>query len=1003
MLLEDLSALGWDPDGPADAIDDGAQLDANITATLPADAPQLLEKLPHVVDLVADYVRFAPDAYADVWRHLGPLLHAISKHARAHQALHLPLPHQAAHAPPPLAPKRAYSTTNCHGDEWTDDFRWLHDRTNPEVLDYIARENEYTRDCLERPTAALRTQLVREFIDRIDENERTAEVALPDGWTYYSRKVAGHEYRQHVRYRAAAAGGAGVEEEVYLDENELAAMPEYADGAYFRVGFLRHSPCGRFIAFGIDGAGNERFTIFFKDLHRRVLLPDRLHDCWENFEFSHDGKWGFYLALDSTERAFQVRRHRLGDTDAAAHDQVLYQEDDDMYFLTLTKTCNSRFVLVHAGAQITSETWALDLDEVATATVWVPADEDNEGSEGAITSDTAWVENTVTAPGLAVPRRLIPRREGVQYTVEAHGDLLYVLTDEGVHKNNWLFRVPMASVLADAEALTTIGTESADDATANNTVDAHCEREVVIPPRDFVLIEDFQVRQNHLVVFERSNCIQNVRVIDLRDTSLQTFHYVSFSETVYSLWPMSLDEEISDLSKHVLFATNVVRYTYTSFLQPKQIVDYHMDERTFMVVHTETVAGAAGPYNPDLYAAHRLFAIGEDGTAVPMSVVYRKDLLGRPLPGSRVPVTSDNDLGPWTNPTLVHAYGAYGSCVTPIFSTQRLSLLDRGFVYAIAHVRGGADLGMAWYDEGKLGKKPNTIKDFVRCLHHLVKEGYTTPAQLAIYGRSAGGLLMGAVLNEAPGLIQACLMEVPFVDVVNTMFDASLPWTAFEYTEWGNPAADRTIYDVMRSYCPYTNVAPRETYPHVMVCGGMNDPRVSFFEPVKFVAKLRHNWQSDNLLLLRIDDAGHGGNSGQYAHLDDLAQEYAFLIYALGAPLMPVPPPVVVRGDMTPVVVGSRPGSVARSASFAGGRASPTPGITLESVSPRRSRTLSHRRHEPGNAGLDVPRGGVVRRARSPDPAAAAAAEIDAREYKSKTARGDRGVSRVYQWVANFF
>ncbi|KNE59725.1 hypothetical protein AMAG_18412 [Allomyces macrogynus ATCC 38327] len=623
-LLEDLTALGWDPDGPADAIDDGAQMEANVEATLPANAPQLLDTLPDAMDLVADYVRFAPDAYADVWRHLGPLLHEIAKHARAHQALHLPLPHQSAHAPPPLAPKRAYSTTNCHGDEWTDDFRWLHDRTNPEVLGYIARENEYTRDCLERPTAALRTQLVHEFIDRIDENERTAEVALPDGWTYYSRKVAGHEYRQHVRHRAAASGCGGVEEEVYLDENELAAMPEYADGAYFRVGFLRHSPCGRFIAFGIDGAGNERFTIYFKDLHRHVLLPDRLHDCWENFEFSHDGKWGFYLALDSTERAFQVRRHRLGDTDPSAHDQVHYQEDDDMYFLTLAKTCNSQFLLVHTGAQITSETWALDLDEVATTTVWVPVDdEDDEGNQGAITSDTEWVEKTVTAPGLAMPRRLFPRRDGVQYTVEAHGDLLYVLTDEGVHKNNWLFRVPVSTVFADAEA-PIASTDSVDEETTTNTVEER--REIVIPPRDFVLIEDFQVRQNHLVVFERSNCIQNVRVIDLRDTSLQTFHYVSFSETVYSLWPMSLDEEISDLSS-------------TSCLRPMSVRVQHV-----AVLPT---------YNPDSTCAP-LVCDCEDGTAVPMSVVYRKDLLGRPLPGSRVPTTTnDNDMGPWTNPTLV--------------------------------------------------------------------------------------------------------------------------------------------------------------------------------------------------------------------------------------------------------------------------------------------------------------------------------------------------------------
>jgi oligopeptidase B len=669
-------------------------------------------------------------------------------------ALRLPTPKESLLLPPPKVAPRPYSFQNPRGDTWSDDFRWLHDKADESVLEYIAKENSYTESCL-APILPLQKQLFKEFISRHDESEQSAHVTLPDGWTYYSRRVKGEEYRQHCRIHKRSGLA-----EVYLDENEIAMMPEFANATYFYLGFLRHSPCGRYIAFGVDANGSEQYSIFIKDLQIHVLLPDRLKGCWEDFEFSNDGNWAYYLALDECDRADRLFRHRVGTPDAS-HDVVLYQEMDEMFFLSLSKSCNSQVLLLNSSAQVTSETHYLYLEEEAKGDVW------EYHSEGA----SNWTMKTETAKGLAPCKCIFPRREGVQYTVESHQDHFYILTNEGKQKNNWLFRIPRG--LSPSEV-------------SDSLLEL---RETVIPPRDFVLIEDFQVRIRHLVVFERSNCLQNVRIVDLTDSTFTNFHYISFSEPVYSLWPMTVSEEIADLSKHVLFNTNVLRYTYTSFLQPKQIVDYDMETRSFSIVHTERVNGAFA-YNPELYVARRLFAIGEDGTAIPLSIVHRKDLLGVPLPTSTLPDRNGDPQAPSEhvpNPLLLHAYGAYGSCVNPMFSTQRLSLLDRGFVYAIAHVRGGSDLGMSWYEEGKSTKKTNSIKDFIRCMDYLIQEGYTSPSKLAIYGRSAGGLLMGAVTNKVPHLIRAVLTEVPFVDVINTMFDASIPWTAFEWEEWGSP------------------------------------------------------------------------------------------------------------------------------------------------------------------------------------------------------------------------
>ncbi|KAJ3080651.1 hypothetical protein HK102_002905, partial [Quaeritorhiza haematococci] len=860
----------------------------------------VVQILPAFEQLVERFCLAHPDTCLEMWTRLKPIIQDINSRTRRRASHHNSTAFQRP--PSPICSAKPYKFVNVHDEEWEDDYAWLNDKENEEVLNYIEAENNYAKKMLSH-TKPLQKILYKEFVSRLDEGEESAKVTLPDGYSYFTRKIPGEEYRIHCR-----VDGNGVEE-IYLDQNELANSPEFADASYFRVGFLKHSPNCKLIAYGVDSSGNERYTTFFMDMETKQVLEDRIEGVYEDFEFSNESQYVYYTLLDDCERAYQLKRHKIG-TDVS-HDEVLYHEEDEMFYLSLTKSSNSQFIILNSAAQITSETRYISA-------------------------------NNPTDP----PHLLIPRRENIQYTCENHDKHFYILTNEE-SKNNWLFRVPIPSSLE----------------TPPESWEQLLElRETVIEHRDFVLIEDFQLRRNHLIVFERSNCLQNVRIVDLTVPGFSTYHYVSFSEMVYSLWPGSVNEEVADLIKSTQFDTNVLRFTYTSLVQPKQVVDYDMDTRTMTVVHEEKVGGII-PYDPSMYTSKRLFATGVDGTTVPVSLVYRRDLLGM------------NMNPPQPNPLLLHGYGAYGAPVNPIFSTSRLSLLDRGFIYAVAHVRGGADMGNGWYEEGKLHKKPNTFLDFISVAEYLCKEGYTNPSKLAIYGRSAGGLLIGACINMRPDLFRAALTEVPFVDVINTMFDSSIPWTAFEWEEWGNPN-DPEIYAAMKTYCPYTNIRgealAKQEYPHLLVVGGMNDPRVAFFEPLKLVAKMRgekrkylkmmrerratlagsaagilskedlasecindqmisasnlldegddtivmkHDPEAtsgrdqspppkaERLLLLRVDDVGHGGNSGQYSYLEDLAFEYAFLISTLQASTKPL-----YSGVLSTAAAGSLNGS----------------------------------------------------------------------------------------------
>jgi oligopeptidase B len=415
------------------------------------------------------------------------------------------------------------------------------------------------------------------------------------------------------------------------------------------------------------------------------------------------------------------------------------------------------------------------------------------------------------------------RRKGIEYSIEHLGERFFVVTNENA-LNFKLMETPI-------------------DATD------HSNWQPVIPNRSNILIEEAFAFENHMVLFERKDGLKQVRISGV--DGLSDIHYVPFPEPVYNITPAANPE----------YKTHRIRFTYSSLITPNSVIDFNMDTGEWELKKQDEIPSG---HDPDQYVSERLHATAPDGTQVPLSIVYRKGL------------EKDGQ-----NPTLLYGYGSYGYSTDASFNANRFSLIDRGFVFAIAHVRGGSELGRAWYENGKMLNKRNSFTDFIACAEHLIREGYTTSQKLAIIGGSAGGLLVGTSLTMRPDLFKAVVAKVPFVDVINTMSDPTIPLTTLEYDQWGNPE-DKIYFDYMISYSPYDNIRPG-AYPDVLITTGLNDPRVAYWEPAKFAAKLRDMAEPGNLILLKTNlEAGHAGASGRYDYLKEVALDYTFLIDRLG-------------------------------------------------------------------------------------------------------------------------
>jgi oligopeptidase B len=676
---------------------------------------------------------------------------------------------------PPIAAVKPKEITT-HGQTRVDDFFWLREKSNPEVISYLEAENAYTEQVMAH-TKALQERLFTEMKSRIKETDLSAPYQM-GGYLYYYRTEEGQNYRIRCRKPAGADGA----EEVLLDENL-----EAKDKQYFQLGDAKPSPDHSLYAYSTDTTGAEDYFIRIKELKSGKLLPDSLGPGAPGVVWAEDGKTLFYVTLDEAKRPYRLYRHTLG-TDKSA-DVLVYEEPDDRFFLSISKSRSKKFLVLDLGSKVTSEVRIC------------PADRP--------TGEFVVVE---------------PRRQGVEYAIEHHGDRFFILTnDEAVN-----FRLIEAPVSSPGRS----------------------NWKEVIAHRPEVRLEDADAFANHLVVVERVRGLKQLRV---RDLTTGGEHTISMPEQAYDV----------DLTSNYEFDTPLLRYEYQSPVTPRSVYDYDMARRSRELIKQQEVPG----YDASAYEVRREMAKAADGVEVPITIVFRK---GFEQNGSR--------------PVYLTGYGSYGIPYDPYFSSNIFSLLDRGYAFALAHIRGGGDLGRPWYDDGKLMKKKNSFTDFIACGEHLIKARYAHPKKLAVTGGSAGGLLMGAVMNMRPDLFAVVIAEVPFVDVMNTMLDETLPLTVTEYEEWGNPN-EKASYDYMLSYSPYDNVE-RKTYPHLLVTAGLNDPRVSYWEPAKWVARLRATKTGDNRLLLKTNmGAGHGGASGRYERIREVALNLAFVIDLLGAPV----------------------------------------------------------------------------------------------------------------------
>jgi len=663
-----------------------------------------------------------------------------------------------------------------HGDVRVDNYYWLNERENPEVISYLEAENEYTKAMMAH-TKGLEDLLFEEIKGRIKQTDESVPYKLDD-YYYYYRTEDGKEYPIYCRKEGSLDGV----EEIMLDVNLLAEGHEYYAARGLEVSFNQN-----ILAFAEDTRGRRIYTIKFKNLDTGEQLDDVIPDVTANFEWANDNKTLFYAKQDPTTlRYFQIYRHVLG-TDPSK-DELVYEEKDEEFSCYVWRTKSKKYMFIGSFQTLSSEYRYLDANTPdGSFSVFLPRETDHE------------------------------------YGVDHFGDKFYVRTNYDA-KNFRLMETPVAK------------TDKAN------------WREV-IPNRDDVLLESIEIFQDHLVLEERKNGLMQIRI---RPWSGSDEHYLEFEEPAYLAYVSSKNPD---------FKTTQLRFVYESMATPESTYDYDMVSRDRVLLKQDEILGGFDESN---YATERLYATARDGVKVPISIVHRKGM------------TKSGD-----NPLLLYAYGSYGSSMDAYFSASRISLIDRGFVYAIAHIRGGEEMGRWWYEDGKLLKKKNTFTDFIDCGEYLVKEKYTNPDRLFAAGGSAGGLLMGAIMNMKPNLFEGVVTRVPFVDVVTTMLDETIPLTTSEYDEWGNPN-DKEYYDYMLSYSPYDNVEAKD-YPNLLVTTGLHDSQVQYWEPAKWVAKLRVTKTDNNRLLLKTNmDAGHSGASGRYKRYRETAFQYAFLLDLAG-------------------------------------------------------------------------------------------------------------------------
>lgn len=673
---------------------------------------------------------------------------------------------------PPVA-KIVPKTLEKHGDKRIDNYYWLNERENPEVIDYLNKENEYYQKSTAH-TKQFQDELFLEMKSRIKEDDSSVPY-LYNGYYYITRYETGKDYPIYSRKK----GSLDAKEEIMFDCNEMAKGQ-----SYFNLSGISISEDNKWVAYGIDLVSRRQYTIQIKNLETGEILPVKLENTTGGSTWAGDNKTLFYTRKDvQTLRSDKIYKHTLGAE--ASTDVMVFHEKDDTFSTFVYKEKSKKYLVIGSSSTLTSEYQILDAK--------------NPNGEFKIFQK---------------------RTRGLEYSISHYGDSFYIVTNKDKATNFKLMKTPETATAAE------------------NWKD-------LIEHRKDVLLEGIEIFKDYLVVEERSNGLNKIQI---RPWNGKGEYYLPFDSETYTAYTTT----------NVDFDTEILRYGYQSMATPSSVIDFNMSTQEKKVLKEQEVLG--GKFDKNNYIEERVWATAIDGTKVPISMVYRKG------------IKKDGK-----NPLLLYAYGSYGATMDPYFSSTRLSLLDRGFIYAIAHIRGGEDLGREWYENGKLLKKINTFTDFIDCSKFVIAEKYTSSEHLYAEGGSAGGLLMGAIVNMNPELYNGVIAQVPFVDVITTMLDDTIPLTTGEYDEWGNPN-EKKYYDYMLSYSPYDQVKA-QAYPNMYISTGLHDSQVQYWEPAKWVAKLRVMKTNDKQLFLDTNmDAGHGGASGRFEALKELAKEFTFLL-----------------------------------------------------------------------------------------------------------------------------
>ncbi len=658
-----------------------------------------------------------------------------------------------------------------HGDRRVDDYFWLREKTNAEVIAYLNAENAYA-DAVTKSLQPAQESLYQEMLGHLKETDSTAPVRRGE-YFYYSRTEKGKNYSIQCRKK----GSLSAPEEIILDQNALAEGLKF-----FSVGASVPSDDNNYLAYTTDTTGYRQYTLRIKDLRTGQLLPEKFERV-DGVVWSTDNKTIFFVTENAvTKRQDEFYRHELG----ANGPDRLYHEADELYDISVDRSRDRAFIFLN--------------------------------SESKLSTEVRFMEADGRRHSLQVAQ---PRQPDHKYFLEHRKGLFYVRTNFKA-KN---YRVMTAPVAQPAQ-------ENWKEFVAHDPA---------------IKLEEIDLFEKHAAISERQNGLEQIRVLNFKSGESRL---ITLPEPAYDL----------SVAENPEFETSTLRFRYQSLITPNSTFDYDMDRHDRILVKQTEVPG----FDASQYRSERIFATAADGVKIPCSLVYKK---GLKLDGR--------------NPLLLYGYGSYGYAVPATFSYSRLALLDRGVIFAIGHIRGGDELGETWRDQGRMMLKRNTFTDFIACAEHLIHEKYTSPNRIAIMGGSAGGLLVGAVINMRPDLFKLAVAHVPFVDVLNTMLDASLPLTTSEYIEWGNPN-QKTAYDYMKTYSPYDNVS-KQPYPAILIRVSLNDSQVPYWEGAKLAAKLRAAKTDSNLLLLKCNmGAGHGGASGRYDSLRDLAFDYAFLLQQLG-------------------------------------------------------------------------------------------------------------------------